>query len=597
MRGQGKLRSRKLLSVSGARVPVPAGPRRVIDLTSLEFDDSDPFHIHATHRRRWLATTSIATVSIGAMISAVMFMTFGLGGFEGPTAASRSTANLWQRSASALKGDRLFALRQRVDRAALARLIESEPYKHVSASFAPSEEEEGAAALSRSGLIGSLAPDYQLRAGDDPQRYRLAGASAADPEITGSVSNAAPDKPVILPASIGGVSGPGVLDGPGLVRQTLTLTAGDTLFNLLAKQGGRTIDAQRLVSELESLLPTRTLRDGQKIDVVYQTGTDDLGRPLKRLVRLTLPISRTRSIIVAASADGGYKGIDTQARLASAGQKKDGFRARARIRSSLYLAARKQGIPQRIIVEIMRIHAYSVDFQREIKRGDTFEVFYAQPKHKPEKGLKQTEVLYSSLTLGGKTQGFYRFKAPDTGIVDYFDKDGRSATKFLIRTPLKFIRISSPFGPRRHPILGYTKLHTGVDFAARKGTPIKAGASGIIEKIGRVGGFGNYIRIRHANGYKTAYAHMAGFASGLKVGSQVRQGRVIGYVGSTGRSTGYHLHYEVRLNDKPVNPLKVRQPSGRRLTGKILSAFQKERARIDRLRRNAPVGTRVASAS
>jgi murein DD-endopeptidase MepM/ murein hydrolase activator NlpD len=189
-------------------------------------------------------------------------------------------------------------------------------------------------------------------------------------------------------------------------------------------------------------------------------------------------------------------------------------------------------------------------------------------------------VLFASLTLSGKKKAIYRFKGDD-GHTEYFDEEGRSAQKALMRTPIDGARLSSGFGQRRHPILGYNKMHRGVDFAAPSGTPIYAAGNGTIVYAGRKGGYGNYIRIRHNGNYDTAYAHMTGFARGMRVGRRVNQGQVIGYVGTTGRSTGPHLHYEVLRQGQQVNPMRIRMPSGRTLAGAEMKRFQGLRAALD----------------
>jgi murein DD-endopeptidase MepM/ murein hydrolase activator NlpD len=208
------------------------------------------------------------------------------------------------------------------------------------------------------------------------------------------------------------------------------------------------------------------------------------------------------------------------------------------------------------------------------------------------------EVLYASLSIGGVAKRLYRFRTPDDNITDYYDDEGRSAKKFLVRKPLTVnARISSPFGWRVHPILGYRRLHPGVDYAAPRGTPILAAGNGVVERVGPSSGYGNFKLIKHTNGYETAYGHQTAFAKGLAVGSTVRQGQIIGYVGSTGLSTGPHLHFEIRVNGQPVDPLRIRLPRGRVLESDYLASFEKELERIDALLGNTtPPSTKVASA-
>jgi murein DD-endopeptidase MepM/ murein hydrolase activator NlpD len=203
--------------------------------------------------------------------------------------------------------------------------------------------------------------------------------------------------------------------------------------------------------------------------------------------------------------------------------------------------------------------------------------------------------LFATLTVGGETKKFYRFQSPDDGLVDYYDEAGKSAKKFLVRKPVAEGIMRSSFGIRRHPILGYTKMHTGVDWAAPTGTPIYAAGNGTIEKAGWESGYGKFVLIRHNNGYETAYGHMSAFARGIDEGTRVRQGQVIGFVGSTGLSTGSHVHYEIRVNGRFVDPMRIKLPRGRELQGLILNAFETERERLDGIMARKPA--RVASSA
>ena len=206
------------------------------------------------------------------------------------------------------------------------------------------------------------------------------------------------------------------------------------------------------------------------------------------------------------------------------------------------------------------------------------------------------QLLYTSITVNGHKRSFYRFRTPD-GKIDYYDRNGNSAKKFLMRKPVRSnrVRLASGFGYRIHPVLHVRKLHTGTDWAAPTGTPILAAGDGTVVYAGRRGGYGNYIRIRHANGYQTAYAHQHHFAKGMKVGLRVRQGQVIGYIGTTGRSTGPHLHFEVLVNNKFVNAMTIPVPRGLKIKGHQLTKFLQERDRIDELMSRDPVTTKVAS--
>jgi murein DD-endopeptidase MepM/ murein hydrolase activator NlpD len=219
-----------------------------------------------------------------------------------------------------------------------------------------------------------------------------------------------------------------------------------------------------------------------------------------------------------------------------------------------------------------------------VQAGDSLDVLYADD----ENGDGRNEVRYVSLTVGGETKRYYHYQTADDGTYDYYDETGKSAKKFLVRKPVPTGIMRSGFGERNHPLLHYMKVHTGVDWAAPFGTPIFAAGNGAIEEIGVKGGYGKYVRLRHANGYETAYGHMTAFARGLNVGSRVRQGQVIGFVGSTGLSTGAHVHFEILINDRFVNPMTVKLPRGRVLDGISLALFEKSREQLDSLMLHVP---------
>ena len=261
---------------------------------------------------------------------------------------------------------------------------------------------------------------------------------------------------------------------------------------------------------------------------------------------------------------------------------------------SVYETALRNQIPKPIIEDLIRIYSYDVDFQRKVQPGDSFEVLYAGEDETPVADSRN-DVLFAALTVGGEAKKFYRFQSPDDGIVDYYDESGKSAKKFLVRKPVAEGIMRSPFGIRRHPILGYTKMHTGVDWAAPTGTPIYAAGNGTIEKAGWESGYGKFVLLRHNNGYETAYGHMSAYARGIDEGKRVRQGQVIGFVGSTGLSTGSHVHYEIRVNGRFVDPMRIKLPRGRELQGPILNAFEQERERLDGIMARKPA--RVASSA
>ena len=248
------------------------------------------------------------------------------------------------------------------------------------------------------------------------------------------------------------------------------------------------------------------------------------------------------------------------------------------------------GVPEAVIVDLIHIYSYDVDFQREVKSGDKFDILYTSYVDERGQAIKGGAIQYAELMLQGKAKPLYRFTTSDDKATDYFTPKGISGKRQLMRTPIDGARLTSGYGMRFHPILGYTKMHKGVDFGAPTGTPVMASGNGVVKMAGWHGGYGRYIELKHVSAYSTAYAHLSRFARGIKSGARVRQGQVIGFVGTTGRSTGPHLHYEVLLKDKQINPMGVKLPTGRELTGKDLLAFQENVARVQTVLATLPAG-------
>ena len=241
------------------------------------------------------------------------------------------------------------------------------------------------------------------------------------------------------------------------------------------------------------------------------------------------------------------------------------------INDSLYSAAVKAGIEPSVIVEFARIFGFEVDFQRDIRKNDTFEIYYEKMLDERKNIIETGNIFYVSLNVNGKKLILYNFN--DGSGNEFYESNGKSIIRALMKTPINGARLSSSFGLRKHPILGYNLVHQGTDFAAKTGTPVMASGNGVVEFAGTNGAYGKYIRIRHNSTYKTAYAHLNGYAKGVRKGQRVSQGQIIGYVGSTGRSTGPHLHYEVLVNGKRVNSQKLKLPSGKNLSKDKMSAF------------------------
>ena len=258
------------------------------------------------------------------------------------------------------------------------------------------------------------------------------------------------------------------------------------------------------------------------------------------------------------------------------------------ILQSLYKASTDQNIPPNTIIEFARIYGFQVDFQRDIRKEDKFQIMYEVFIDKNKKVIETGEILYANLKLSGQDNPLYYFNEEDHE--GHYDKNGKSVQKALMKTPINGARLSSSFGMRKHPIDGFNKMHRGTDFAAPKGTPIMASGNGIIKKVGWCGGGGNCIKIRHNSTYETVYAHMSKFARGIKNGVRVKQGQTIGYVGSTGKSTGPHLHYEVIVNGKKVNSQKLKLPSGKILKGNKRELFETNKIRLDVLKSEKIIG-------
>jgi len=258
------------------------------------------------------------------------------------------------------------------------------------------------------------------------------------------------------------------------------------------------------------------------------------------------------------------------------------------ILQSLYKAATDQNIPPNTIIEFARIYGFQIDFQRDIRKGDKFQIMYEVYIDNKDKIIQTGEILFANLKLSGQDNSLYYFDKKD--VQGHYNKNGKSVQKALMKTPINGARLSSSFGMRKHPIDGFNKMHRGTDFAAPKGTPIMASGNGIVKKAGWCGGGGNCVKIKHNSTYETVYAHMSKFARGIKKGVRVKQGQTIGYVGSTGKSTGPHLHYEVIVNGKRVNSQKLKLPSGKTLKGKDRELFETNKIKLNVLKSEKIIG-------
>ena len=404
----------------------------------------------------------------------------------------------------------------------------------------------------------------------------------------------------IVPENVSNVAkseddNPGMEDGG---ESFVAIAKGQSFRELLEENEIAENDVEGIVTALAELVDLNAIHVGQKVRIASATDVMEDGSVIP--LRVSIYDEGAHQATVARTDDNSFVRADEPTlgagSFAEVGKEVETYTGTMpRLYDAVYETALEQEVPAPLIEQLVRIFAYDVDFQTRISPGDTLEVFHSLPDEDPD--ASEPEVLFAALTLNGVTKRFYRFRTPDDGVVDYYDNEGKSAKKFLMRKPMTAGVLRSGFGMRRHPILKYTRMHTGVDFSAPRGTPILAAGNGIVEKAGRDSGYGNVIVVAHTNGYATVYAHQQGFAKGLVVGSRVRQGQVIGYVGSTGLSTGPHLHFEIRVNEKPVDPLRIRLPRGRVLENEMHASFERERERIDNLLGNeAAPPTTVAAA-
>jgi murein DD-endopeptidase MepM/ murein hydrolase activator NlpD len=419
--------------------------------------------------------------------------------------------------------------------------------------------------------------------GSSPSRPLVAGLGAGarlgfaaeetnDP-YAGFEARIIPENITLLPKT-----GKETTGGNAWSERTVLLKKNETLGYVLSELGASADEIRAIAGALGPRGRDGGIREGQKLKVLLAPA--ETGSRVKP-IRVVVMGETATEAVVALSDTGKYVPVDVQHATTEVAEAEDddADTTAVRLYQSVYETALRNQVPRMLIDELIRIYSYDVDFQRRTQPGDSFEVFFAGEEDTPAD--LRNEVLFASLTVAGETRKYFRYQSPDDGVVDYYDETGKSAKKFLVRKPLADGVMRSGYGWRKHPILGYGKMHTGVDWSASHGTPIYASGNGTVEKSGWESGYGKYIRIRHTNGYETAYGHMSGYARGIEVDKRVRQGQVIGFVGSTGLSTGAHLHYEIMVNGRFVDPMRIRLPRGRVLEGQILAQFERERDRIE----------------
>ncbi len=344
----------------------------------------------------------------------------------------------------------------------------------------------------------------------------------------------------------------------------ITILQGDTFLSILKNFNFSERRIFEIINEIEKVFNLKKLKANEKI-VFYKNDNNEIKK-----IEFYINIDKVLKI----NLDNNIT-VDINKLKKSYYQESKEFS----ITESLYSDGIRNNLPQDILIKLIKLFSFDLDFQRDIKEKTLVSVSYEFNQINENNRIEYKDINYALISIEGKKLEYFKFLT-DEGFIDYFNREGKNVKKSILKTPLDGAKISSNYGMRKHPISGYNKMHKGVDFAAPTGTPIYAGGNGIIEFVGNNGGYGKYIRIRHNNEYKTAYAHLSAYKKGITKGVRVNQGDVIGYVGSTGRSTGPHLHYEIIFQNKQINPMKLKLPSGKTLKGNELEKFKKEFKRI-----------------
>ena len=344
------------------------------------------------------------------------------------------------------------------------------------------------------------------------------------------------------------------------IERKIEILQGDTFVSILENLQFKQKEIYKIINKIESFFDLKKIKTGEIISIFK----DESGEIKK------IEFFKDAETIISINLDNDINLNIRELERESFIESKE-----FTIFESLYSDGISNGLSPDILIKIIRLFSFDLDFQRDIRTDTVVSVSYEFDEISETGKLKYKDIKYASIKIDGKQLEYFKF-ITDEGFVDYFNRQGKNVKKSILKTPLDGARISSSYGMRKHPISGFNKMHKGVDFAAPTGTPIYAGGNGVVEYIGRNGGYGKYIRIRHNNGYKTAYAHLSSYKKGITKGVRVNQGEVIGYVGSTGNSTGPHLHYEIIYQNKHINPLKLKLPSGKILEGKELERFKEE---------------------
>ena len=420
---------------------------------------------------------------------------------------------------------------------------------------------------------------------DGTPNLKMSYAPEADPDTYfGFVPRAVPENVTLLPKTTSLANG-----GGDWSEKQIVVKKGETVGSILREQGAAPEEIKAIIAVIGPAALDGGLKDGQKLRVLATPAGIGHIQPLRVIIAGDFGITAA----VALNDTGRYVPVDIRNIDAGGAAEKSGDEqadadggSNVQLYQSLYETALRNKVPKSVIEDLVRIYSYDVDFERKAQAGDSFDVLYAD-----DENGDRPEVRFASLTVGGETKKYYRFQTADDGVFDYYDETGKSAKKFLVRKPVAVGLVTSPFGWRTHPMLHVSELHSGVDWGAPYGTPIFSAGNGEIEEAGLKGGYGKYVRIKHANGYETAYGHMTAFAKGIDVGTKVRQGQVIGFVGSSGMSTGSHVHFEIIVNDRFVDPMRIKLPRGRVLDGGTLATFEKDRDQLDAVLSHGPATT------
>lgn len=384
------------------------------------------------------------------------------------------------------------------------------------------------------------------------------GAQVVQPQVV-----AMPQPPIDMETLASGIAPKPAAPRPDNWIKTIKIAKGQTLTSLLTSASFTVDEAAAAVRALDGHIDPKALRAGQDVKVHYRAND---GMPGDYWTNVEFGVSGLSTVVLTRGAGT----TDLRAETVEKKVTQERRAIRTKIHSSLYADLARAGVPDSIVAEFIKAYSYNIDFARDIWAGDTVEILYDVDRTEDGKYVKGNRLLYANLSLRGKVYNIYSFERD--GGVEYFNEKGMPVKKALMRTPIDGARVTSGFGMRRHPILGYSKMHKGVDFGAPTGTPIYAAGDGTVEKAGWSGGYGKYVRIKHNGTFASAYGHMSAIA--VKAGQRVRQGQIIGRVGTTGRSTGPHLHFEVLKAGAQVNPKSVDMSVGSGLGGKAMSKFR-----------------------